>query len=93
MSSGVDTDYWKRVNERNRLTAGTHGRLKALDGSEDRTTKKHYFNNDVGSSIPESGFNTQNDFFGPSRPVPQRLYGKPLYCNMNRTRSIRLYIR
>jgi hypothetical protein len=74
MSSGVETDYWKRVNERNRFTAAGHARLNPLDGFEDHATKKGNFYEQNGEpNMRLKGFSTQQDFFGPNKPMSSNL--------------------
>jgi hypothetical protein len=79
MSSGVETDYWKKVNERNRFTAAGHARLNPLDGFEDHATNKGNFYEQNGEpNMRLKGFSTQQDFFGPNRPMPNNLTGARL---------------
>jgi flagellar biosynthesis GTPase FlhF len=78
ISSGVETDYWKKVSERNRFTAAGHARLHRLDGFEDQVTAKKNNVFEIGSeskNMISKGFSTQQDFFGPTRPLPSNING------------------
>lgn len=78
ISSGVETDYWKKVSERNKFTAAGHARLHSLDKFEDQVTakKNNIFDKEsVSNNMVSKGFSTQQDFFGPPRPLPSNLRG------------------
>jgi hypothetical protein len=79
MTSGVETDYWQKVQNRNRFTANSQSRLTPLDGFDDqKTVKKNNYLNKPDSSFQgrPRPFNTQNDFFQQNRGFPNQYSGK-----------------
>lgn len=93
ITSGVDTDYWQKVQNRNRNTANSQSRLKPLDGFDDQKTvkKNNYLNKpDPSFQGKPRPFNTQNDFFDQNRGFqnPQNRKKNLLFYRTQRKSSI-----